>query len=182
MKLEIKNDQNDQKDQKDNETTGYKPSKKVIELLSDYALIGISDKKLYYEISNFYLNKGYVHLKAFSRCLTNHLTDSFDSIERHLKTFGISITDDVEKTDETFESEMDAFELMYELEKNRIAALNDIMLVSNDEKDLIHTVIIQDLIKIQLSVCRKMQIAYNIMKREGGFDLKGRDIMENIVL
>lgn len=172
MKLEIKN----------NEISDYKPSKKVVELLSDYALISISDKKLYCEIADFYLNKGYIHLKAFSRCLTNHLTDSFDSIEYHLKTFGISITDNVEKTDETFESEMEAFELMYELEKDRIIALNDIMLAANNEKDLIHTIIIQDLIKTQLSIYRKMQIAYNIMKREGSFDLKGRDIMENTVL
>lgn len=172
MKLEIKN----------NETGGYKPSKKVIELLSDYALISISDKKLYREIADFYLDKGYVHLKAFSGCLTNHLTDSFDAIKCHLKIFGVSITDNVEKTDGTFESEMDAFELMYELEKDRITALNDIMLAANDEKDLIHTVVIQDLIEMQLSVYRKMQIAYNIMKREGNFDLKGRDIMEKIVL
>lgn len=180
MKLEIKNDQNDQNGQKDNETIGYKPSKKVVDLLIDYALIGLSDKKLYYEIADFYKDKGYPHMCSMSKMLTNHLGEAFDDIKCHIDIFDIVITCDSEKTNEKYESEMDAFEIMYDLEKDRLSALNDIMLTISEEKDFIHMDLVQTIVKKQLSVYRHMQNAYKIMKRDGNLDLKGRDIIESV--
>jgi ferritin len=175
MKLEIKNDQ---KDQKDNETTGYKPSKKVVDLLIDYALVDLADKKFYLDIANFYENKGYPGMKKFCSNLANRKGFTILDIKKHLESFDIKISEDVDKTDEKYDSELDAFETIYKLEEDKLSMLNDIMQTMSEENDFIHMSCVQILIMQQLNVHSGLIKCLKIAKREGSWDNKSRDILE----
>lgn len=178
MKLEIKSDQNDQKDQKDNETTGYKPSKKVVDLLINYVLVDLADKKFYLDIANFYEDKGYPSMKKFCSNLANKKCFTILDIKKHLESFDIKISEDIDKTDEKYESELDAFETIYKLEEDKLSMLNDVMQAMSEEKDFIHMSCVQTLIMQQLNVHSCLIKCLKIAKREGSWDNKSRDILE----